>query len=100
MAMSLDLDERCGWEGVVLWEGCRPAAAAPIRTLVWEFPYSTGATLKRRKKKKGIGIVKHIGRPKDEWVERSMVRWLVGWLDGQGFELPTIRHVDERGIST
>ena len=28
---------------VLLWLWCRPAAAAPIRPLVWELPYAVGA---------------------------------------------------------
>ena len=31
----------------VLW--CRPAAAAPIPPLAWEFPYAVGVALKRKK---------------------------------------------------
>ena len=30
-----------------LW--CRPAAAAPIRSLAWDSPYATGAALKSKK---------------------------------------------------
>jgi len=48
---------------VLLWLWCRPAAAAPIRPLAWEFPYATGMALskrhvaeKKKKKKKGIGV--------------------------------------------
>ena len=31
---------------LLLW--CRPAAAALIRPLAWEFPYTAGAAVKRR----------------------------------------------------
>ena len=31
-----------------LW--CRPAAAAPIRSLAWDSPYATGAALKKTKR--------------------------------------------------
>ena len=31
------------------WLRYRPAAAAPIRPLAWEFPYSSGAALKKKK---------------------------------------------------
>ena len=37
---------------VLLWLSCRPAAVAPIRTLVWELPYATGAALKKQKSEK------------------------------------------------
>ena len=36
---------RCG----ELW--CRPAATAPIQSLVWELPYAAGAALKQQKTK-------------------------------------------------
>ena len=35
----------------VAMAGYRPAAAAPIRPLVWELPYATDVALKREKKK-------------------------------------------------
>ena len=35
-----------------LWLWCRPAAAAPIRPLVWELPYAAGAALKTQGIKK------------------------------------------------
>ena len=34
----------------MLWLWCRPAAAAPIRPLVWELPYAMGVALKVKKK--------------------------------------------------
>ena len=36
---------------MLLWLGCRPAAAALIRPLARELPYATGMALKRKKKK-------------------------------------------------
>ena len=36
---------------MLLWLWCRPAAMAPIRPLVWEPPYATGAALEREKTK-------------------------------------------------
>ena len=36
----------------LLWLWCRPAATALIRLLAWEFPYATGAALKKIKKKR------------------------------------------------
>ena len=34
----------------MLWLWCRPAAAAPIKPIAWEFPYAAGAAIKRQKK--------------------------------------------------
>ena len=31
---------------VLLWLWCRPAAAAPLRSLAWERPYAAGVALK------------------------------------------------------
>ena len=36
----------------LLWLVCRPAAAAPIRPLAWEFPYTMCAALKRKTQQK------------------------------------------------
>ena len=36
----------------LLWLWCRPAAAALIPSVAWEFPHAMGGVLKRRKKKK------------------------------------------------
>ena len=35
---------------MLLWLGCRPAAAAPIHPLAWERPYATCAALKNKNK--------------------------------------------------
>ena len=35
----------------LLWLWCRPAAAAPIRPLAWEFPYATDVALKKKKER-------------------------------------------------
>ena len=37
---------------MLLWLWYRPAAAAPIQSLAWEFPYAVGVALKSQKKKK------------------------------------------------
>ena len=37
---------------MLLWLWCRPATAALIQPIVWEFPYAAGEALKRKKKKK------------------------------------------------
>ena len=37
-----------------LWLMFRPAAIAPIRPLPWQLPYTAGAALKRKEKKKRI----------------------------------------------
>ena len=34
------------------WLWCRPATAAPIQPLAWEFPYATDVALKIKQKKK------------------------------------------------
>ena len=39
---------------VLLWLWYRPVATALIRLLAWEFPYATGAGLKRKEKKKNL----------------------------------------------
>ena len=36
----------------LLWQWCRPVAAAPIQPLAWELPFAANAALKRKKKKK------------------------------------------------
>ena len=41
---------RIGSDPEWLWH--RPAAVAPIQTLVWELPYAAGATLKSKNKQK------------------------------------------------
>ena len=38
IAMSSGVGHRCGWDPVLLWLWCRPAAAAPIQPLAWELP--------------------------------------------------------------
>ena len=50
--MSYGVGDRCGSDLALLWLWCRPTAAAPIQPLAWEFPYVTGTTLRRQKKKK------------------------------------------------
>ena len=42
----------CGLDPELLWLWHRPAAAAAIQPLAWEFPYAPGAALKKIKKKK------------------------------------------------
>ena len=36
----------------MLWLWCRPAAAAPTGPLAWEFPYATGAAIKKKKEER------------------------------------------------
>ena len=51
--MSCGVGCRCGSDLVLLWLWHRPAAVAPMRPLAWgKPPYTTGAALKREKKKK------------------------------------------------
>ena len=52
--MSCGVGGRRGLDPALLWLWCRPAAAAPIRPLAWESPYTTGAALKKDKKKKEL----------------------------------------------
>ena len=49
--MSSGVGRRCGSNLVLLWLWCRPAAAAPILPLAWEFSYALGSALKSKKKK-------------------------------------------------
>ena len=41
-----------GWDLVLLWLWCRPAATAPLDLLAWDLPYAVGAAKKSKKKKK------------------------------------------------
>ena len=54
IAVSCGVGRRCGLDLTLLWLWCGPAAMAPVRPLVWEPPYATGAALKRQKKKKKV----------------------------------------------
>ena len=54
--MSCDVGHRHGLDPTLLWLWHRPVATAPIKPLAWEFPYATGAALKRPKKKKVSNI--------------------------------------------
>ena len=49
--MSCGVGYRRGSGPTLLWLWCRPAAAALIQPLAQEFPYATGAALKRQKNK-------------------------------------------------
>ena len=55
VAVSCGVGHRRGSDLALLWLWCRPAAAAPIRPLAWDLPYTAGAALKREKKKKRMG---------------------------------------------
>ena len=50
--MGCGVDCRHCSDPALLWLWRRPAAAAPMRPLVWEPPYATGVALKKKKKKK------------------------------------------------
>ena len=52
IAMSCGIGHRFSSDPMLLWLGCRPAAAPPIEPLAWEFPNAAGVALKRQKKKK------------------------------------------------
>ena len=53
--MSYGVGHRRGSDPELLWLWYRPEAAAPIRPLALEPPYSEGAALKRQKDKRGEG---------------------------------------------
>ena len=50
--MSCSVGHRQGWDPVLLWLWCRPAATAPIRLLAWKLPYTAGVALKKKRKEK------------------------------------------------
>ena len=49
--MSCGEGQGCSSDPALLWLWCRPAAVAPIRPQTKEFPYATGAALKRQNNK-------------------------------------------------
>ena len=51
---------RHGSDLVFLWPWCRPAAAAQIQLLAWEFLYAEGAVIKSKKRKKEMKIISNI----------------------------------------
>ena len=53
--MNCGVGCRCSSDPALLWQWCRPAATALVRSLAWESPYDVGRALekaKRQKKKK------------------------------------------------
>ena len=50
--MSYGIGDRSASDPKLLWLWCRPAATAPIRPLVWEFPCAAGSGPRKGKKKK------------------------------------------------
>ena len=60
--MSWGMGHRCGSDLVLLWLWHKPAAAAPVQLLAWEFPYAADAALKwkSKTKQKNIYTRKHI----------------------------------------
>ena len=52
VAVSRGVGCRCALVLVLLWLWCRPAAAAPIQSLAWEFPHAAADPQKKKKKKK------------------------------------------------
>ena len=69
--MSCGVGHRRGLDLALLWLWCRPAAAAPIQTLVWELPYAISAALKS--KKKGGGRMGKENHKEGSWVTVTMV---------------------------
>ena len=49
VALSCGIGLRCSLYPTLLWLWCRLAATAPIQSLAWEPPYTTGAALERQK---------------------------------------------------
>ena len=47
--MSCGVGHRHGSDPALLWLGGRPAAAALIQPLAWEFPYAADVALKSKK---------------------------------------------------
>ena len=54
LAVGCSIGLRHGSDLALLWLWCRPAVAALIQPLAWEFSYAMGVVLKRKKKKKEI----------------------------------------------
>ena len=52
VGVSSGVGRRGDSDPALLWLWCRLATAAPIGPLAWELPYSTGADLKNRQKRK------------------------------------------------
>ena len=50
--MSCRVGHRCGSDLALLWLWHRPADAALIRPLAWEFPYATSAAQRKKERKK------------------------------------------------
>ena len=70
--MSHGVGHRHGSNVALLWLWCRQAAAAQILPLTWELPYTAGAALKGKKKKK---------KERNEAGPRHGPRWERGsWL--------------------
>ena len=58
---------------VLLWTGCGPAAASPIRPLYWELPYDAGAAPKRQKKKKKKKLKTKMKERKKQTINNSFL---------------------------
>ena len=54
VAMSYGVGHRRTSDPMLLWLWHKRAAAAPIQPLAWELPITTGAALKRKRKKKSV----------------------------------------------
>ena len=56
IAVNCGVGHRLGLDPALLWLWYRPAAIAPIWPLAWEFRYTEGTALKRKKKKIALYI--------------------------------------------
>jgi len=84
--VSCGVGRRCGSDLALLWLWCRPAAAAPIRSLAWEPPYAVGAAQemakrqKQNKTKQKTKIVSKMTRDSfDKFVLLEPVSYLSSW---------------------
>ena len=71
--MSWGVGRRLDLDPTLLWLWCRPAAAAPIQPLAWEFPYVGGVALKNKKKERKEG--REEGRKKPKILTKQEPCW-------------------------
>ena len=83
--MSCGVGHGCGWDAMLLWLWCRPAAIAPIEPLAWEPPYAVGIALKRERERERERM--YCSRGRKIW-SHLLMNWLkkpaVMLLEGKG----------------